>query len=387
MCADRVAIYRNELLPSSETFIRAQAGALRRWSPILVGTRRAPDGLELANVEVQLLPRIEGWRERADFWLHRGPRAHARTWREMGVRLVHAHFATDAVDAWPAVKAAGLPMLVTLHGYDVAVHPSWWRSGRAGLRRRLFPARLARLARERRVRFLAVSAALREVAVTRGIARDRIGVHHVGIDTALFPVSPRPMADRPLEVLFVGRLVEKKGVATLIEALACATRVVPEAKLVVIGDGPLRGDLENLAAARGVQARFPGWASPEALQAHLASARLFCLPSIEAANGDREGFGLVLLEAQSAGVPVLTSALGGAQEGLLPDRSGHAFAPGDVEALAGLIGGLLPDTARLQAMSTQAARFAREYFELQRQTGLLERIYDEFVAETAEAAC
>ena len=67
--------------------------------------------------------------------------------------LVHVHFGLDAVDAWPSVKRAGLPMLVTLHGYDITTRKAWWWSGRGGLTKIPYPARLARLSREPRVRF------------------------------------------------------------------------------------------------------------------------------------------------------------------------------------------------------------------------------------------
>lgn len=374
-----VLVYRNELLPISETFIKEQILALEDWRAVLVG-RRLLHQLALDDLDVRI---IDPQRTIADrlFWkvgklVGIMPPAATRALRSEEARLVHAHFATDALDAWPIARALGLPLLVTLHGYDVNTHREWWEAGNGGARMRLYPRRLLRLAVQPRVRFLAVSEALRQRAIEFGIPASKVDVSHIGIDTSRFVPGGLPIAQRPPRVLFVGRLVEKKGCRYLIEAMARVQREIPAAELVVVGDGPLRQELDTLALRSGVRATFRGALSSTDVKRELDGSRIFCLPSITASNGDAEGFGLVLLEAQASGVPVVTSALGGATEGICEGFTGFSFAEKDVEALARILTGLLNDDKILTQMAKCGAGYVATEFDLVRCTTRLELQYD-----------
>ena len=370
---NRVAIYRNELLPRSETFVRDQARALRAWKPTLVGNFRVRDGLDLSGMDVQLpggsasQRRLRQRMGVADRGLVETLKAHAD--------LVHVHFGLDAVDAWPSVKRAGLPMLVTLHGYDITTRKGWWWSGRGGLTRVPYPSRLARLSREPRVGFVAVSDAIRARAIAFGIPPEKIVTRRIGIDVRKFTPAQTLAGQRARRVLFVGRLVEKKGVRYLIEAMARVRARLPDATLAIVGDGPLRAELAAMAGALAVPTEFLGALDDVGVRAQLASARVFCLPSIVASSGDAEGFGMVLLEAQACGVPVVTSARGGATEGLVEGRTGFAFAERDVDALATALTTLLSDDALASRMSVQAPAFVHERFDIDVLTPALEAVY------------
>jgi glycosyltransferase involved in cell wall biosynthesis len=111
----------------------------------------------------------------------------------------------------------------------------------------------------------------------------------------------------------------------------------------------------------------------------LDRARIFCLPSIVAQNGDAEGFGLVLLEAQACAVPVVTSAQGGASEGLIDGVTGFSFPERDVATLAKQLIRLLTDDQCIARMSEAAPRFVAEHFDLRNCTRELERLYDQLV--------
>jgi len=381
-----VAIFRSRLLPASETFVRAQARALVRWSPVLVGDQRVEDGLDLSGLDVRLLPTPSaagGLGGALRYCLQRAPASSIALIRATGARLVHVHFATDAVDVWPVVRRARLPMLVTLHGYDATISPGWWRAGHVGWRRRLYPQRLMRLAQQPGVAFVAVSEALRQRAIALGIPADRVGLSYVGVDTERFVPPGVALSARSPRVLFIGRLVEKKGLRYLIQAMERVCTAIPGSELVVVGDGAERAAMMDQARERHVAAAFLGALDEEGVRAQLAQAQVLCLPSVEAANGDAEGFGLVLLEAQASGVPVVTSALGGAREGLREGETGHAFAPGDVPTLARHLVALLSDPPRLDAMSVAARRFARDEFDMRRTTAVLEAHYDRLACDGA----
>lgn len=378
-----VLLCSSSLLPYSETFIAEQARALRQWRPVLVGERRLADGLPLDGLDVRLLlppGAVHEWGRRLCRALQLPYPPMLARLRGIGAHLMHAHFATNAVDLWPLARALRLPMLVTLHGYDINTDPRWWQAGHGGPLRRSYPRRLRALGQRRRVRFLAVSEAVRRRAIDYGLPADRVAVRYIGVDTAAFRPGGAPLAQRPPRVLFAGRLVEKKGVAHLLHAFAEVRRALPAAELVVAGDGPLREPLQQLAAGLGLPARFAGRLTSAQLRDELAQARVFCLPSVTAANGDAEGFGLVLLEAQACGVPVVSSARGGAQEGLVEGQTGLAFAEGDRAALARHLGALLGDAARAQRMGEAAAAFVRERFDLSRCTEALEADYAAMVA-------
>lgn len=378
--APTVVVYRQRLLARSETFIAAQVRALRRWSAVLAGEEAA------GELEGEGLPLCWLWSESptaserlARRFLGVRRLAYAPGTRRMGdVRLVHAHFGCDGVDALALAAGLGVPLLVTLHGYDIMTHESEWR--RRGERwARAYPDRLRRLAASKRSHFVAVSDAIRLRALEWGIREERIKVLPTGIDTHFFRPGPRPLAERAHRVLFIGRLVEKKGVAVLLDAMA---RLDPPAELVIGGDGPLDGLLRAQTYALGLSDRvqFRGPLDASQVRAELDEARLLCLPSVRAGNGDAEGFGQVLLEAQSAGVPVLTSAHAARGTALVEGVTGLFFPEHDAATLAFHIEALLGDETRLEAMGDSARRWVRKHYDIADTTATLEAHYDGLVA-------
>ncbi|HEY6640534.1 glycosyltransferase [Povalibacter sp.] len=354
--------------------------ALRDWRPVLVG-RRLLDQLPLNGLEVRVLgPEDSTFRSRlmwkASTALHFMAPHIRRLLKAEQASLVHAHFGPDSLDAWPLARALELPMLVTLHGYDINTHRVWWEAGNAGSGMRHYPQRLLQLATQPGVGFIAVSEAIRRRAIDFGIPAEKIAVNYIGIDTGRFTPGAIPIGQRPRDVLFVGRLVEKKGCRHVIEAMSVVQSEVPDARLVVIGDGPLRQDLEALARSLRVQVDFRGALGTAEVQRALGKSRVLCLPSVTAANGDAEGFGLVLLEAQASGVPVVTSARGGADEGIREGVTGYAFAEGDTAVLAARLTSLLTDDAMLQRMAEQGSRYVVEHFDVLHCASGLETLYD-----------
>lgn len=139
-------------------------------------------------------------------------------------------------------------------------------------------------------------------------------------------------------VLFVGRLVEKKGVKYLIEAMRNI-----EAMLVIVGDGPLKGELERQAAAMKEKIVFLGVRTHEELKEIYASADIFVAPSVTAKDGDKEGLGLVMLEAMASGLPVVASDSGGIRQLVRNGVNGLLCEERNVEQLTECINKLLAD--------------------------------------------
>ncbi len=230
--------------------------------------------------------------------------------------------------------------------------------------------------------FLAVSEFIRWQMLARGYPPERTRVHYIGVDTVKFSPPPDEARREPL-VVFVGRLVEKKGCEYLIRAMAEAAPALGETELVVIGDGPLRASLETLAKEKLRRYRFLGVQSPEQIRDWLGRARLFSMPSVEANSGDSEGFGIVFLEAQSMGVPVVSFRHGGIPEAVADGVTGLLSDERDWRGLAANLAELCKDDARWSIMSRAARQRTVEQFDLARQTQALEAIYNETVARAA----
>ena len=384
-------VFKSTLLPYSETFIREQILACRDWRIILLGRRRIP-GLNLGHIDVRLMEtsgasyarRILGairWRlGLAD------PRIIQVLRREQPL-LLHAHFGGEGVRAEPIARALGIPLLVTLHGVDINASREYWESGRGGWQMRSYPRRLLKLAHHSDTHFIAVSDAIRRRAIDFGIPAVKVSTLYTGVDTIKFLPGDMPIARRGRSVLFVGRLVEKKGCEYLIRAMASVRRRIVDASLTIVGDGPLQDRLEDLARRCGVAVKFLGVLQPDRVLAELHAARVFCLPSVQAKSGDAEGFGMVILEAQAAGVPVITSANGGAVEGLLDGATGFRVPPGDVEALADRITLVLSDDALATSMATAARKYVVANFDIRSCTEKLSCLYERYAQQAAQSLC
>lgn len=375
----KVIVFRYDLLPISETFIKEQILAMTHWQPTLAGYRVVQGGLKLDGLNICRLPGFNNKWQRFHIrfccwsgWAH-GPTV--RALRAINANLIHIHFGTDAVDIWPSARKLGLPILITLHGYDINIYREWWEAGHGGRHRKQYPSQLLELAREPLIHFIAVSEAIRERAIEYGIPKEKICVHHIGVNTKLFQRSSRPIDQRQKRILFIGRLVEKKGVPYLIKAFADLLQRHPDAQLTIIGDGPMRKELETLSGYLGASVSFRGALDSTEIKKEMSLARVLCLPSIRAENGDAEGFGMVILEAQAAGIPVITSARGGATEGIEDNNTGFRFKERDTTALSQYLDRLLSDASQLSLMSNAAIKFINSQFDLHNLTKELEDYY------------
>ncbi len=383
----KVIVYRKELLRVTETFIKAQVLSYQGWRAVLFGERIWPNGLSLEGLESRtlmdgrptLMQRIFAKaRQTADV----APASVMRKFEKEGANLIHAHFGHDGILALPYARKLNVPLVVTLHGHDVNIRKECYRSRRSGFWHKSYPGRFAVMVRQQNVHFIAVSNVLRQAAIDYGVPKDRVVVCYTGIDIRQFQPGPKPIQERPLRIVFVGRLVEMKGCAYLIEAFQEIARRIPDAELVIIGDGPLRGNLEALARQMDVRVAFLGAVTQDVVKQHLDEARVFCLPSITASNGNFESFGMVLLEAQASGVPVVTSAVGG-REGLAEAVTGFTFAEKDVRQLVRRVCDILANRELASRMSEAGPEYVRQHFDIRRCTKKIEDLYDDILSVPA----
>lgn len=375
-----VLIFRSSLLPLSETFIREQMTHLSRWRPVLAGFKMlGGGGLDLRGLDVHLL--AVTWIERVMLAIYRHlgifapPRVRAINMKAPD--LVHVHFATDLVAHWGWLRRLGVPLVVTLHGYDVQTDPDWWRRGKSGRQMRDYPERLRRIAGSRLVSFIAVSDEIKRSAISKyGLPEDKIKRLYIGVDTKKFKPGRFELECRERVILFVGRLVEKKGLPILIRAVSGLKERYPGLVLRIIGDGPQRAACEALVDELDCPAEFMGAQRASIVRQQLSSCYVFCLPSIRGQSGDAEGLGMVILEAAASGVPVLTSAAGGREEAIVDGVTGFSFNEGDFHALADRLAYLFDFPDKASAMGLRARDFACEHFDVQSCTRALEDYFD-----------
>jgi colanic acid/amylovoran biosynthesis glycosyltransferase len=371
-----VLIFRGLLLPPSETFVLAQALALERYRPVFCGLTDAPRSLPVPR-PIRLTRhdalfaryRMEAYRR-----LHWAPGFHQSV-RRAHPALIHSHFAVDGTDALGMQKDLHLPMMVTLHGFDVSTSDEDFARNRSG---RLFLNRRQQLWRTAS-HFVCVSKAIREIALRAGYPEQKLIVRYIGIDCDKFAAAPAADREENL-ILFVARLVEKKGCEYLIRAAAQLRARHREVRLVIIGDGPLRSELEQLVLSLRVPAEFLGVQGPDAVRGWMQRAGVLCNPSVTAGNGDTEGLGMVFAEAQATGLPVVSTHHGGIPEVVRDGETGLLARERSVEELASHLERMLADRAFWDACSERAKRWVREQFDIRRCTAGLEEVYDEAVA-------
>jgi phosphatidylinositol alpha-1,6-mannosyltransferase len=268
----------------------------------------------------------------------------------------------------PTLRRAGATRLVALtHG-----HEAGWGAlpGARGLLRRIgdtvdVVTYLGEYFRTRLARAMSPQAAARMVRLAPGV------------DVATFrDARPAPGPAGPV-VLCVSRLVPRKGQDTLIRAWPAVRAAIPDARLLLVGDGPYRGELDRLAGELRVtgSVTFTGSVAADALPGYYAASDVFAMPCRTRRGGlDVEGLGIVYLEASAAGLPVIGGDSGGAPDAILDGETGYVVPGRGVAALAERITGLLADPARARAMGQRGRAWAEQEWDWSRVAARLEAV-------------
>jgi glycosyltransferase involved in cell wall biosynthesis len=207
-----------------------------------------------------------------------------------------------------------------------------------------------------RCRFVVISESTRDDLVARGIARERIVVVHCGMDHATYAPGAGAKAARPT-VLYVGRLRRYKGVDWTLRAFPRVLERVPDARLVVVGDGPDRKRLERAAAGSGVAAavEFLGFVARDRKAQLLREAWLVVQPS------PKEGWGLTVIEAGASGTAVVAADSPGLRDSVQRNRTGLLVPFGDDVALADAIARVLSDGELRTRLADEGVRWADRF--------------------------
>jgi glycosyltransferase involved in cell wall biosynthesis len=335
----------------------------RGFDPVIVTPQPGwmTERAERAGLPVWIVPQRHGL---APDWVPR----FAWRLRRAGVGLVHAHEFTMNVYAGLAARLAGVPAVATLHGRHWGVEKP----------RRILAYRGLRTAG---MRLVAVSEDLaRFLAGRMGLAPDALSVVHNGVPVPPLPSGPERVKRRaearaalgiaadgnPLLVA-VGNLYPVKDHATLLRAAA----LLPDVRVAIAGRGQEESRLRDLAGELGLGDRLHLLGLRDDVERVLAAADVLVQPS------HSEGLPLAVLEAMGAGLPVVATRVGGVPEAVLDSETGRLVAPGDPEALAAALRGILADRERAAALGAAGHGRARAEFSVEAMLQRYVAIYGE----------
>ena len=283
--------------------------------------------------------------------------------------VLHAHFGPVGNSFRFARELWQAPMMVSFHGYDFSTLP---RSEGTNMYRQLFDTVDAITVNSQYTR--------RQVEKLGGPA-GKLHKLPVGLDPNDFPFRARTrQPGEPTRILTVARLTEIKGHEYVLRAIANLRERRLQLRYDVVGDGPLRKKLEQLIGQLALQASVVLHGACASAQIHrlMAEAHLFVLASVSV-QGDQEGQGLALQEAQAAGLPVIATRQGGLPEGMLPGCSGFLVPERDVEALAERLHFLVEHPKTWPMMGLAGRNFVESHYDIRKLNALLEGLYSQII--------
>ncbi len=334
------------------------------FSPVYDLSARAQDGIPRASRVVT---------RASKYLLGQFPPAPYRAiYEKERVGVIHAHLGWEGARTVLSASGPKRPFVVSFYGRDAGLLPRhpYWRA----LYRRLFA---------RADRVLAEGPFMGETLVRIGAPRDRVRVVHLGIPLESFPFVERRLPESgPIVGLIAASFREKKGIPYALEALAEIASTHPRVRLRVIGDGPERPRIEELARSASLRDRVDllGYQSPDVYRQELARAHFFVAPSVTARDGDAEGGAPVcLLEAQAVGLPILATTHCDIPEVTRAGESALLAPERDARALAAKMDQLLRTPEQWAAMGRAGRAHIEAEFDIRTQVERMNDIYRELL--------
>lgn len=219
--------------------------------------------------------------------------------------------------------------------------------------------------------------------VKLGCDPSKIMVHHMGIDCHKFIPTPKPQEQTKKLIISVARLVEKKGLADGIDAVAQLGKTASQLVYYIVGDGILRSQLtkqiEQLAATE--QIKLLGWLEQSELRQLISQADILLAPSVTSKNGDSEGIPVSLMEAMAQSIPVVSTCHSGIAELVENYVAGYLVPERDVQALSTKLNQLLTDAELRQKMGIAGRERVIKDYNIEQLCDLLVVIYQQLLTE------
>ncbi len=275
--------------------------------------------------------------------------------------LIHAHFGKSGAYALPLAKALDIPLVVTYHGGDATKHSNTKNSFF-----RVYNRRRQQLWNDAAL-ILPCSEFIGRELKAKGCPTSKMNVHRNTADPDRFYAG-----DKKKIILFAGRWIEKKGIDTLIKALALVSDQLDNWTVRLLGEGPLKADLIETLKAANIEAELPGWIPADDMPKHFAETTIVCIPSKRATSGDAEGLPMVCIEAQLAACAVIATRHAGIPECIIDNETGFLVEENDHVKFAEKLALLLASPAQAKVMGEKGKIHAEANFNLQTQSLRLE---------------
>ena len=356
-----ILVFRDKLLLPSEGFIKTHYANFDASNLVYLASQF---GWRAAELDGQTMATASSALQRFLF-KQTGRTPRLADLRRLAPKSVHAHFGRGGALALPVAQALGVPLYVTFHGGDA--------TKKTHRRRRLLPTIYQRRLPQLKAYasgFLCVSQFVADRLATQGFPKSKLITHYIGIDLA----HMTPPHQRNGRLLFIGRLVDKKGVDILLTAM----RRLHDAQngkipgLDIAGAGPLEDALRTQAADLP-SVRFLGWQTPQKLASIMRTAKAVVVPSRIAANGDCEGLPTVILESLRAGLPVVATNHAGIPEIIHDQETGFLVPENDPDSLAAALLAVIQPDDHIQQMVVNAQVRLRKDFNAAIQCKKLQR--------------
>ena len=356
--------------------IYRQITALKRCAPVVIAQKRE-NAERYPFKAVQIVPKPATHVLRR-FWFrqvrdtpwqisHAELQALLRVLGETRARLFHIYFGQIAVHLLPLIRTWDNPSIVSFHGADVMVDMNK-AAYRSATLRMLDAVKLV----------LVRSESLRRALIDLGCDPEKIELQRTGIPLEEFSFRERIFPNNgDWRFVQAGRLIEKKGLPVTLRTFAAFLRQYPNAMLTIAGEGPLLGELQNLARDLNIAQRvsFTGFISQEELREIYYQSHIFVHPSQTGRDGNQEGVPNAMLEAMATGLPVFATDHGGIPEAVENGVSGVLVPERDDKGLARALVNAAQDPGFLSRIARSGAESVRKNFDLQQQVQRLEDIY------------
>jgi len=380
----KLALYTEEFLTPSMTFIYRQLTSLPDGWKVFVITRRSSNELlfPFANVyickrslkerAINIVYRLIGYRFRT--LGRQSSKFHASVFANEMPDLIHAHFGPSALEMLPVAKQLNIPMITTFHGMDASKL----------LRSDSYRKQLKSLFSYSYI--LTVSEIMKKELIEFGSPIDRTKCAYIGVPVTKFkPQSRRFLVDKcrnkeEIRFLQVSNFVEKKGHKYTLLAFSKLVKNYPHVTLTLAGNGPLKQMMEHFTTELGIQnsVYFIGHKNTNEVVDLMKKADCFVHHSVTASNGDKEGIPTVLMEAMASGLPVISTIHAGIPELVQHNVNGFLVDEGDVDAYVVAMERALKDDGSIG----QSARLTIEKtFNMEKQIQSLADLYGAVVNE------
>jgi len=281
--------------------------------------------------------------------------------RKEKVDIILAEYGPTAADSLPVIKHLKIPLIVHFHGYDASQKDIIEQYGKKY--KEVF---------DYAFKVIVVSKKMYKDVANLGCPERKLVLNSYGPDDSFFKIKA---GFNNQQFVSVGRFVEKKAPLQTINAFKKVVNGFPEAKLIMAGDGDLLEESKNLAESLGLQDNiaFPGALNREQVRQLFSNSIAFVQHSVVAENGDSEGTPVAILEAQAAGLPVISTFHAGIPDVVINEETGLLVEENDVEGMANNMIRILKEENLAQKLGNAGRERVKGNFAMERHLSILEK--------------